>query len=215
MKVLAVDTSSRCGAIGLCVDGEVVGEVALRSQETHSARLLPSIDWLLRSLGLGPDDIDAFGVVTGPGSFTGLRVGLATIKGLAFGSNKSVTALHSLEVLAHPFAGTSQIIAPLLDARRGRVYGAAYRWHHEKLETIRPPADTEVPPFLEGLKEEILFLGEGARKFEKECREMVPLARFAASSFDIPRGGVLAEIAYQRIQNGDTVAISKLEPIYL
>src|SRR5262249_7328147 len=143
MKILAIDTSSRCGVVGISEDGELLAEVMLRSQETHSARLLPSIEWVLRMSNLTLDDLDGFGVVTGPGSFTGLRVGLATIKGLAWAKKKPVVALHSLEVLVQPFVHTSRLIAPMLDARKGRVFAALYRWGDGKLNEVLAPTDTE------------------------------------------------------------------------
>ena len=216
MKVLAVDTSSRCGAIGLCIDGETVAELSLKSQENHSARLLPSIEWLLSTLRLTPQDVDAFGVVTGPGSFTGLRVGLATVKGLAWATNKPVTALHALEVLAQPFRYSNVLVVPSTDARKGRVYGAAYFWESGQLQTMKEAAEMDVQTLVADLPREFVLLGEGSRKYEKEIQSAAkkPFS-YAPLAYDLPRGAILAQMAYERIQKGDTVDLRTVEPMYL
>ena len=127
MNLLAVDTSGPNGAVGLGIDGKTVAETLFSCHETYSARLLPVIDSILKENNLSVDVIDMFGVVIGPGSFTGLRVGLATIKGLAWANQKPMVGISSLEVLAHNLRNTRKPIIPMLDARKQRVYGAIYQ----------------------------------------------------------------------------------------
>lgn len=216
MKVLAVDTSSRCGALGLTQDGEVLAEVALKSQENHSARLLPSIDWVLQRLQLSLDDIDAFGVVTGPGSFTGLRVGLATIKGFAWSLKKPVVGISSLEVLARGHGETSLTVIPMLDARRGKVYAAGYQISSSNFEIVLPEQDISIPELLETYPKPFVCLGDGARYFQKELREQAASrVHFAESAFDLPRGGVLAKLAHAKVQVQDFLDVESAQPNYM
>ncbi|MFH1018370.1 MAG: tRNA (adenosine(37)-N6)-threonylcarbamoyltransferase complex dimerization subunit type 1 TsaB [Pseudomonadota bacterium] len=216
MHVLAVDTSTRCGAVGIAKDGIPIAEISLLSQENHSARLLPAIDWVLEAARLTLAEIDGFGVVTGPGSFTGLRVGLATIKGLAWAERKPVAALESLRVLAQAFVSTDRSVVPMLDARKGRVWAAVYRWSGGQLITSVPPADVSVTDLMARLPEGAVFLGDGARRYGEEIRSALgETALFAPAWFDVPRGGIAAAMAWESIRNGETSDIVSLEPNYL
>ena len=126
--------------------------MTLRSRETHSARLLPGIEEVLSSAGVTLREIDLFGVTIGPGSFTGLRVGLATAKGFAWAHQKPLVGVSSLEVLvqhARASAGPSDTFVPMLDARKGRVYGAAYQWRNNQLVCLLPPADVDAAHLLQ------------------------------------------------------------------
>ncbi|HLG20112.1 MAG TPA: tRNA (adenosine(37)-N6)-threonylcarbamoyltransferase complex dimerization subunit type 1 TsaB [Bdellovibrionota bacterium] len=216
MRVLAIDTSSRCGCVGISEDGAPLGELALLSKEAYSASLLPSIEWLLSQLRLTISDIEAFGVTMGPGSFTGLRVGLSTIKGLAWAAKKPVTGLTSLEVLAHNFLQPGIFLAPMLDARKGRVYGAVYRWTDDRLETVVSPRDTEAAQLLRERPGPVVCFGDGARKYKNELEQLKsPAIRWIGSEADIPRGLVLARLAHEQLSQGLTVDIHSVEPIYM
>ncbi len=214
MNVLAVDTSTRWGAVGIARDGVPVAEISLLSQENHSARLLPSIDWLLNSCRLTLDEIDGFGVVTGPGSFTGLRVGLATIKGLAWAQHKPVAALDSLRLLAQAFASSDPVV-PMLDARKGHVYAAVFRWEAGNSVTVKPSADVSAVELAGEISGPAVFLGEGARRYGEEIARACKGASFAPPWFDVPRGGLAAVLAFESIRNGDTSDVASLEPKYL
>jgi tRNA threonylcarbamoyladenosine biosynthesis protein TsaB len=216
MKILAIDTATSCGVIGLSENDRPVAEVSVVSKETHSARLLPSIDWLLRTVGWSLGEIDGFGVTLGPGSFTGLRVGLATIKGFAWSLKKPVAGLHTLTVLGSQYRAESKVIVPMLDARRDRVYGAAFRWDRGGLKTLFPPSDLPAAELVSNLSEPIVCLGEGARKYrsaiEQSGRKDV---EFAPLEYDLPRGGTIARLAFEALSKGETLDIYKAEPAYM
>jgi tRNA threonylcarbamoyladenosine biosynthesis protein TsaB len=216
MIILAVDTSTRCGAVGIARDGVPLAEISLQSQENHSARLLPAIDWLLNASHLTLKEVDGYGVVTGPGSFTGLRVGLATIKGLAWAEKKPVAELDSLTVLSRALCDAADLLVPMLDARKGRVYAAVYLGRAEGLEVLSPPADVDVGDLTASLNAPALFFGDGARSYGEEIRSgMGNRARFAPAWCDLPRGSVAAVLASESIRDGRTVDITSLEPKYL
>lgn len=216
MKVLAIDTATACGVIGLNEDGRPVAEVSLISQETHSARLLPSIEWLLKTADWKMTDIDGFGVTLGPGSFTGLRVGLSTIKGFAWALRKPVAGLNSLCVLASQYRDERFSIVPMLDARKERVYGAAFRWRGNALETAVPPCDVPAGELISQIQEAVVCFGGGARKYKSAIESMRRNdVTFAPLEFDHPRGATISRLAFEALSKGETLDIYSAEPIYM
>src|SRR5512136_1199577 len=127
MLILAVDTTTPAGSVAL-LDGEtLLGEANVLSAATHSARLFRSIDFLFGSLGKGIQDVEAFAVAAGPGSFTGIRIGLGAVKSLAFASGRPVAPVSTLLALATKVGGCGEgLIAPLLDARKDEIYAALF-----------------------------------------------------------------------------------------
>ena len=136
MRILSVDTSSAACSIVLSGDGKLEGEVNVESEETHSVRLLPGINALLRSCGCTIKDVDAFAIVCGPGSFTGVRIGLTTIKGLAESLGKPTIPVTAFEAWAEKFPEQQGILVPVIDARRGEVYASVFSRNAESLELL-------------------------------------------------------------------------------
>jgi len=128
MKVLGLDTSTSCGAVGLIDDERVISEYLVDIPITHSERLLGAIELLLRDAHCAIEDLDGWAISLGPGSFTGLRIGVSTVKGLAFATQKPVAGISTLDVLASQISPTPFLICPILDARKGEVYTAFYRY---------------------------------------------------------------------------------------
>ncbi|MGA8367233.1 MAG: tRNA (adenosine(37)-N6)-threonylcarbamoyltransferase complex dimerization subunit type 1 TsaB [Candidatus Acidiferrales bacterium] len=127
MLILALDTSSSAGSLAILRNEEVLGVGSLRAEEPHSSSLFLSLDSLLRELCLSLHSFDLFAVIAGPGSFTGLRVGLTAVKGLAEVYNKPIAAISALEAIAVQSQSSASVLAPVLDARRGQIYFAFYR----------------------------------------------------------------------------------------
>src|SRR5438477_8124226 len=127
MRVLAVDTSSERGSVCVTDSGEVLGEIRLASSIQHSERLFRSIEFLFQYLPFSLNEIDAFAAARGPGSFTGLRVGIAAMEGFAAANQKRGAGIATLQSLAWKTAVSDALIAPMIDARRGDIYGAVYR----------------------------------------------------------------------------------------
>lgn len=126
MTVLAVDTTSRDASAAVLRDGETALECRLSPHHDLSSQLVPTLDFLLRSLGLSPERVDLFAAAVGPGLFTGIRVGLATLKGMNFAAGRPMVGVSILEALAWPLAGTSRTVVPVIGARREQLYVAAY-----------------------------------------------------------------------------------------
>ncbi len=117
MKILAIDTTAVAASVALCEDSELLGEYTVRNGNTHSQTILPMVESLLSFFELSVDDIDLFSASAGPGSFTGVRIGAATVKGLAFGTNKPCIGVSTLEALAYNLIGQNGLICPVMHAR--------------------------------------------------------------------------------------------------
>ena len=133
MKVLGIDTSTPCASVGLADDGGVISEYLLNVPVTHSERLLAAIHFVLKEAGCAMEALDGWAISLGPGSFTGLRIGVSTVKGLAYATGKPVVGVPTLDGLAAQISPTPYLICPILDARKKEVYTAFYRYNQENL----------------------------------------------------------------------------------
>ncbi|GFN35045.1 tRNA (adenosine(37)-N6)-threonylcarbamoyltransferase complex dimerization subunit type 1 TsaB [Tepidimicrobium xylanilyticum] len=150
MKVLAVDTSTVIATCAVLDEENLLGEFSLNQNFGHSENLVPMVKTLLENLNLKVSDIDLYAVATGPGSFTGLRIGIATVKAFAHVYNKPIVGISTLEGLAFNVR-TSGIIVPMIDARRNRVYTGIYNWENGYLNNIKEPTVVEIDELLEHL----------------------------------------------------------------
>ena len=165
MKILALDSTAIAASVALCEDGELLGEYTVRNGNTHSQTLLPMVESLLSFFEITTDDIDLFAASAGPGSFTGVRIGAATVKGLAFGTQKPCLGVSTLEALAYNLIGQNGLICPVMNARRKQVYTALFRCKDGQLERLLPDsalAITELDELLRDYPNEPLYLcGDG------------------------------------------------------
>jgi tRNA threonylcarbamoyladenosine biosynthesis protein TsaB len=208
MRVLAVDTTSALGSVAL-VDGWVLrGEEHLTGADTHSLQLLPAIDRLLTAAGLHPSDLEAFAVAVGPGSFTGLRVGLSTVQGLALAAGRPCLGVCVLDVLASVSDGA--VTVALRDAFRGEVYWAEY--DHEG----RATGAARVGPLAEVLDQspqEASFVGDAATSQQAQIVQRLPRARFPP--FPAFLAGLLGSWAEPRLRAGQGSGPESLRPMYV
>ncbi|HLA51607.1 MAG TPA: tRNA (adenosine(37)-N6)-threonylcarbamoyltransferase complex dimerization subunit type 1 TsaB [Thermodesulfobacteriota bacterium] len=173
MKILAIDTSTPSGSIALLEDDQLIAELTTCIQKTHAERLLPSIKTLLDNIGTKLEHIDGFALAIGPGSFTGLRIGLSTIKGLAWSLNKKVAGISTLEALAMNLPYSDKPVCPMLDARKKEVYAAVYKCNNNLPECIMP--DTALSPdnLINKIKEPTIFLGDGIKVYGSLIKDML------------------------------------------
>jgi tRNA threonylcarbamoyladenosine biosynthesis protein TsaB len=192
MRILAVDTSSERGSVCLAENGENLGEVRLRSSVQHSDRLFRSIDFLFNFAPFGLGEVDLFVAARGPGSFTGLRVGLAAMEAFASAHAKPSAGVSTLEALAWKCRGEGPTVAPVVDARRGEVYGGLYGWSGGRLSTIR---QAEVMPPTEWFASlpsgPIVFCGDGALRY----RDFITKTDWHLREVDLYLASALAEMA--------------------
>ena len=136
MKIFACDSTAKTASVALCENNILLAEFTQNGGNTHSETLLPMVESALKTLGLRADDIDLFACSAGPGSFTGVRIGAATIKGLAFAKGKPCVGVSTLEALAYNLVGYEGLICPVMNARRSQVYTALFRSNGEVLERL-------------------------------------------------------------------------------
>lgn len=166
MRILAVDTSSMRGSAALAEDGVILAETRLASSIQHSERVFGSVDFLFRFAPFTLADVDLFAAARGPGSFTGLRVGLAAMEGFAAAFGKASAGVSTLEALAWKTNIENEWIAPAIDARRGEVYTALYRRQGGRLIEERPPTVVDPAGWLASLPDALLyFCGDGVARY--------------------------------------------------
>jgi tRNA threonylcarbamoyladenosine biosynthesis protein TsaB len=215
LKLLTIDTSTSTCSVSLTIGDKVVSEYLLNLEKTLASRLICSVDLVLGEAGLGVTDLDGIGVALGPGSFTGLRVGVATIKGLALAAKKPVAGFSSLAMLAMNLPWAAYPICPMFDAKKKEIYTAVYTCRELPAPVI---ADCVVSPgdFLENLDGVTIFVGEGALAYrELIVARLGARALFAPSSAQQPRasqGAVLARGAFSR---GEIIPLAALVPCYI
>lgn len=218
MKLLTIDTSTSTCSVALTIGEELVAEHLVSQGKTLSSRLLDYVDVALREAGLAADDLDGFGVAIGPGSFTGLRVGIATVKGLAMAAGKQVAGFSSLAMLAMNLPWALHPVCPMFDARKKEVYTALY-----SCSDIPAPllADCVVPPdrFLESLVAldgPVVFVGEGAVRYrELIVGRLGERALFAPPSANLPRASAGACLAARAFARSEAVSPAILLPVYI
>ena len=221
MKILGVDTSTPIGSVALIDDDNVVAEHTLDIVRAHSSRLMPAIDSVLKWGDITVNDLDGCAVGIGPGSFTGIRIGVATIKSICYAVDKPIVGVSTLEAIAYNLRWSSSIICPLLDARRSETYGAIFEGNTnwERLsEDLCLPIDALLDRIKEGTPADcvINFVGDGLATYGDAVRENLgDRVHFADAIFNVPRGATIAYLGAQRLQQGDSDSYWTLVPNYV
>lgn len=164
MKILSIDSSALVASVALCENEKVLAEYTLNNGNTHSETLLPMVESILGFFSMSAKDIDLFAVSAGPGSFTGVRIGAATVKGLAFASNKPCAEVSTLEAIAQNLVFHKGLVCPVMNARRSQVYTALFRSDGASLERLMPDsalAIEELDTVLSEYGEEVALCGDG------------------------------------------------------
>jgi tRNA threonylcarbamoyladenosine biosynthesis protein TsaB len=216
MRVLGIDTSTMTAAVGLVQDDELLVEVKFDVKVTYSEVLMPAIDMALKTVGLGPGDLDGFAVSIGPGSFTGLRIGLSTVKGLCFAAGKPLAAVPSLDALAFQSLFCRYQVVPLLDAKKNEVYAAIYDTAGGKLNRKSDFWAVGIEDLSRKITQESLFVGPGAKLYRKELVDLLgQKAYFATGVQSTPSGVSVARLGAVKLMADQTENLSQLEPLYL
>jgi tRNA threonylcarbamoyladenosine biosynthesis protein TsaB len=215
MRVLAVDTTGAHGSVGIVSSGELEGLIGAReSRPKHAESLLPTIDALLKRLSIDLAGVDAFAVAVGPGSFTGLRIGIAAVEGLSFATGKPVAGVSALEATAFRYRHREGLIVPLIEAYRGEVYAAAYRSDAGSLRLEVEPACATVARCLATLPEApALVAGSAVARHREEIRTHAPGALVADRTFFIAEE--VARLAVSKLEAGEAAPLGSLVPLYI
>jgi tRNA threonylcarbamoyladenosine biosynthesis protein TsaB len=210
MKTLAVDTTTPWGSAALVEAGAVCGEVRLRAEGGHSRSLVPSIAFLLERLGIAPLDVEGYAVTVGPGSFTGLRVGLSTVQGLALASRRPCLGVSTLDVLAARIRGAGECLVAMIDAYRAQVYARVY---DAEARPLGPPAAEDPAALLGRLPPRPAFSGDGAVRYRETILASRPDAVFPDRSLFL--AGTLGRLAEVQLARGEGAPPASLRPLYL
>ena len=216
MKILALDTAAKSCSVAVTVDASLAAEITTLKDQTHSKHLMQLIHSALEIAGLGVTDLDGLAVTIGPGSFTGLRIGISTIKGIAHALDKPVVAISSLHALAWQCAETSYLICPLLDARKGEVYCATYQFDKDRL-IQKSSARVMIPEaVVADIQTPCVFIGPGAQLYRQLIEdELAGRAHFVPESQNILRASSVAFLSMPRFEADDFDEIAGLVPHYI
>lgn len=219
MKLLAIDASGQVASVALSEDGKILAEYSVDFKKTHSQTLLPMVDEILRMTETKCADIGGIAVSKGPGSFTGLRIGGATAKGLCNALKVPVAGISTLEMLAANYLGSAELIVPLMDARRDQVYTAAYRVEDGNPVPVISEcacAVSEIAERLNKLNEPVVLLGDGVAVNRQYLEGTLKCPyRFAPAHMLMQRAGSLAVLGETAFKDGKTQSGTELELEYL
>lgn len=218
MRVLSIDSATEAATCAIIEDERLLGEITFNYKKQHSIILMTIIDNLLKNINTDISTIDGFVVSKGPGSFTGLRIGMATVKGLSQGSNKPFISISTLDALAYNMAYTTGIICPILDALRGNVYTALYQFEENNLNRLTDYKIISLEELLALVKEQnksVTFIGDGIKLFKEQIVKYLPEANFAPTHLNVARASALGELGIKKLLQGKNDNLYNSAPIYI
>jgi len=216
MFILGIETSTKTGSVAVVSEKGVVAQYSLNIEVTHSERLMSTVDRVLKDTGLALSAMDGYAVAIGPGSFTGLRIGLAAVKGLALSTGKPVAAVPTLKALAWNLPFSAYPICPMLDARKNEVYASLYQFEKDALVQTMPEAVIALSVLAEKMSGKTVFSGEAAYLYRADIeRTFGDLALFAPLSAILPSAAAVAEIGMAMIRNNEQADMDDLVPLYI
>lgn len=218
MYVLGIESATPVAGVAVVDGKKVLAERMVNNQRTHSVNLLPMIKEVIAEAGLTPGDIMGVAVSIGPGSFTGLRIGMSTAKTLAQVWEVPIVGVCTLDALAYPLTGLKNLICPILNARKNEVYTAVYDGSKDNLSVIYGPAALAPEALADWLREygrEVTFLGDGVPVYGELLKKIIGQAVFAPGAANLPRGAAVAELGAVELKKGRGVDPLVLVPNYI
>ena len=219
MKILGLDSSGLVASVAIVEDSDLRGEYTVNYKKTHSQTLLPMLDEVAKMIELDLNTIDAIAIAGGPGSFTGLRIGSATAKGLGLALNKPIVSVPTVDALAYNLVGHRDMVCPLMDARSNQTYTGLYRFRGNEMQTIREQCAVGIDEIIATVNEQneaVVFLGDGVPVFKDYIAEncTVPYS-YAPAHMNKQRAGAVAVLGMLRYEQGQFEAAADHKPDYL
>lgn len=219
MKLLALDSSGLVASVAVVEDDNLIGEYTVNYKKTHSQTLLPMLDTVAGMIDLDLQSVDAIAVAKGPGSFTGLRIGSATAKGLGLALDKPLVEVPTVDGLAYNLWGAADVVCPLMDARRNQTYTGLYEFIDGQMHVIEAQCAVDITQIVErinALGRAVIFLGDGVPVFRPYLEEQVQVPyTFAPAHLNKQRAGAVAALALTYVREGKTVSAQAHQPDYL
>lgn len=219
MKILGIDSSGLVASVAVTEDDNLLGEFTMNYKKTHSQTLLPMLDELAKMIELDLNTIDAIAVSGGPGSFTGLRIGSATAKGLGLALEKPLIHIPTVDALAYNLCGHRDMVCPLMDARRNQTYTGLYAFDGNKMQVELAQCAVGIDEIVEKINEKqraVVFLGDGVPVFETYIREQINVPyTFAPAHVNKQRAAAVAALGEIYYKEGKTETAAEHRPDYL
>ena len=223
MKILALDSSGLVASVAVLEDENLVAEYTIQYKKTHSQTLLPMLEEISKMIELDLSTLDAIAVAAGPGSFTGLRIGCATAKGLGQALNKPLIGIPTVDAMAYNLYGCEKLICPLMDARRNQTYTGLYTFIRKgdayELEVVKAQCAVALEDILQeinGRGKEVIFLGDGVLVFRNQIEAMLQVDySFAPASCNRQRAAALGTLAFSYLRQGKLEKAEDHRPDYL
>ena len=219
MRILAIDSSSMVATVAITTDGILNAEYTINHKKTHSQTLLPMIAEIVKMIEIDMDSIDAVAITGGPGSYTGLRIGSATAKGIGLALNKPIINVPTMDALAYNLYSSQYVICPIMDARRGQVYTGIYKFEETEMKTIKPQCIMMIDELikeLDTIKESVMFLGDGVDVHKQLIDDIMDTKHYyAPASMNRHKASTLGTIAEIYYKNGKTETAKEHKPEYL
>lgn len=216
MFILAIESSEQTGSVAVLEDNRVLGALTSGVERTHSEKLLPLVDLALSQSGVAKADLNLIAVSVGPGSFTGLRIGVGLAKGLATGLEIPVVPVQTLLALAHNACGSDLPICAMTVSRKSEIYTGTFRWHRGEIQRLTPDCVLTPEDLIGAVTERTLFLGNGAVVWRNFLQETLgDLCLMLPEPLNLPRAEVVGCLGYQAFQLGENCDLSSLAPVYV
>lgn len=219
MRILAIDSSSMVATVAITTDGILNAEYTINHKKTHSQTLLPMIAEIVKMIEIDMDSIDAIAITGGPGSYTGLRIGSATAKGIGLALNKPIINVPTMDALAYNLYSSRYVICPIMDARRGQVYTGIYKFDETEMKTIKPQCIMMIDELikeLDTIKEPVMFLGDGVDVHKQLIDDTMGTKHYyAPASMNRHKASTLSSIAETYYKNGKMETAKEHKPEYL
>jgi universal bacterial protein YeaZ len=219
MKILAIDSSGLVASVAVVTAEAMLAEYTVNYKKTHSQTLLPMLDEIVKMVEVDLSEVDAIAVAAGPGSFTGLRIGSATAKGLGLALKKPIISVPTLNGLAYNLYGTDKLICPMLDARRNQVYTGLYEFKGNEFIVIKEQAALAVEDILEEINRlgrEVIFLGDGVPVYQNMIENIIKVKyEYAPVHLNRQRAGAVGALGILYYQKNEFQSAAEHEPVYL
>ncbi|MBQ1193133.1 MAG: tRNA (adenosine(37)-N6)-threonylcarbamoyltransferase complex dimerization subunit type 1 TsaB [Lachnospiraceae bacterium] len=219
MKILTIDSSSVVATVALSCDNTLIAEYSVNHKKTHSQTLLPMIDEVMKMSETDINSIDAVAVSGGPGSFTGLRIGSATAKGLCLAIKKPIIHIPTIDGLAYNMYGTDKMVCPMMDARRNQIYTGIYHFDKGELIADMSQCQEDIHRLIEIINEKgktVVFLGDGVNVYKEIIKNEIAVEyEFAPLHLNMQRAAAVAALAVKYYEQGKFESAQDHQPDYL
>lgn len=218
MSILAIDTATQVSSVAVLKEGRLLAELTMQGKLTHSETLLPHIEQVLKMAAVAKEELTGIAVSNGPGSFTGLRIGLAAAKAMSYVLGIPLVGVSTLQALAYQLPAPGVRVMCLLDAQKGNAYVESYRWENNSLQvvdSVQVAKITDIVAACANMNEQVILLGDAVQKKVAGKLELPANVSVAPSHIVMPRAACVAMLGQAKLLAGETDNVMDLEPVYI